>query len=203
MDIQKYIRNSLFKLRLMGIESRVDEREMIDGFLQMPREILNDMEPAQILGMILDNVGAAQYDGESGRISLSSRQLYSFDMEVFDTSTMYTVFLNALNELSDGELVFADIREGTDGEAYSAGVGTQTVAFTLNGQRCRFDVQVNYDWFDTEIIGYINQLLQKQPVTKALYGTSDGFQNCILFYTTDQWAEGFNVNFPELPIVRV
>lgn len=33
--------------------------------------------------------------------------------------------------------------------------------------------------------------------------TSDEWQNCIVFYNTDEWAKEYNKTFPELQIKKV
>ena len=59
------------------------------------------------------------------------------------------------------------------------------------------------DWFDMKMIGYINKILQENNSNKFLYFTSDGWQNCILFYNTEKWAEKFNSNFTEMNIEKI
>lgn len=202
MDIKNYIKESLVKLKSLGIDAIDKEDEIAKGILGMPEDILYDMEPEQILGMVLDHIGSAGYDYKNDTYNMSSSKVYSFDVEVYDIDGMYIIFLNFVNKLSDGKLEITDITIDTSNVNDEDGTGTQAVTFKLNGKEYKYDAKMDYDWFDTDIITYFNKILEEQNSEKYLFVTSDGYQNCILFYNTQEWADKFSQSFPELPLEK-
>lgn len=202
MNIREYEEECLKKLKMLGINIAGREKEITDNILRMPEDMLNDMEKYSILGLILDTVGFANYNDETNEYKMLSEQVYSFDVEVFFVDIMYTIFLNYINRLSGGELQISDITENTDNVNFEEGTGTQIVSFTLRGKSYYYEAEANNDWFDTKIINYVNQILKEQNSDKYLLATSDGFQNCILFYNTEEWAKKYNEFFPESKVVK-
>ena len=154
--------------------------------------MLNDMEDSQILGLVLDNIGRAEYNVENKEYKLFSNNVYSFDTEVIDIDMMYTIFLNFVNKLSNDELRIIDIIEDNSNINYEQGTGEKIVSFKLNSKEYKYITKVKNDWFDMKMIGYINKILQENNCKKFLYVSNDGWQNCILFYNTEKWAEKFN-----------
>ena len=204
MKIQNYIETSLEKLNLLNIIVTEQEKQnIINCILQMPSDMLNDMENSQILGLVLDNIGRAEYNVENKEYKLFSNNVYSFDTEVIDIDMMYTIFLNLVNKLSNDELRITDIIEDNSSINYEQWTGEKIVSFKLNSKEYKYIAKLKNDWFDMEMIGYINKILQENNSNKFLYFTSDGWQNCILFYNTEKWAEKFNNNFTEMNILNL
>ena len=54
-----------------------------------------------------------------------------------------------------------------------------------------YDAKYQYDWFDAGILLYIGSILSQEESDQCLYGCSDGYQNLILFYETQEWIEQF------------
>lgn len=156
----------------------------------MPEDILYDLGNSQILGIILDYIG---------EYKLSA---YSFDMEVFDTNSMYTKFLNNINLLTNHELKIEVIKETTSNVNCYEGTGRQIIEFKIFDKEYKFEAKVNYDWFDINIISCINKIIEENGLNKYLYTTSDGWQNCIVFYNTDEWTKKYNYIFSELQIKK-
>ena len=204
MKIQNYIENSFEKMNLLDITvSEQEKQRTINDILKMPSDMLNDMEKYQILGLVLDNIGRAEYNIENKEYKLFSNNVYSFDTEVMDIDMMYTIFLNFVNKLSNDELKITDILEDNNNIDYEQGTGEKIVSFKLNSKEYKYIAKVKNDWFDMEMIGYINKILQENNCKKFLYVSSDGWQNCILFYNTEEWAEKFNSNFTEINIEKI
>ncbi len=204
MKIQNYIENTLEKLNLLNIiDTEQEKQNTINDILQMPSDMLNDMENSQIVGLVLDNIGRSEYNVENKEYKLFSNNVFSFDTEVIDIDMMYTIFLNFVNKLSNEELRITDIIEDNSNINYEQGIGEKIVSFKLNSKEYKYIAKVQNDWFDMEIIGYINKILQENNSNKFLYFTSDGWQNCILFYNTEKWAEKFNSYFTEMNIENI
>lgn len=204
MKIQNYIETSLEKLNLFDITVTEQEKQCaINDILKMPSDMLNDMENSQILGLVLDNIGRAEYNIENKEYKLFSNNVYSFDTEVIDIDMMYTIFLNFVNKLSNDELRITDIIEDNSNINYEQGTGEKIVSFKLNSKEYKYIAKVKNDWFDMKMIGYINKILQENNCKKFLYVSNDGWQNCILFYNTEEWSEKFNSNFTEMNIEKI
>ena len=93
--------------------------------------------------------------------------------------------------LSHGELVITDIEEVFSTEVFEAGEGIQPVSFTCNGTVYRYEAKVHNDWFDTGILTFMEKVIKEQNTGSHLYVTSDGYQECIVFYRTKEWAQQF------------
>ena len=196
---QEYMKSCFEKLNLLGIiVDKKEQEKTINNISQMPEDILNDLENSKIIGLILDNIGLP-LENKDNKYKLS---IYSFDMEVFDTSTMYTEFLNNINLLTNNELKIKVIKEDTSNVNYEEGTGIQIIEFKILDKEYKFEAKVNYDWFDINIISYINKIIEVNGLNKYLYITNDGWQNCIVFYNTNEWARKYNNFFPELQIKK-
>lgn len=183
MDVKALIHDSLEKLKKLGIDAMAQEEKIASWGLNMPQEILESMESEQFLGMILSMVGARTETGPA--------ELYSFDVEVMDVSDMYTRFLESISGLSHGELVITDIEEVFSTEVFEAGKGIQPVKFLCNGTAYQYEAKVEYDWFDTGILTFMEKVIEEQNTGSHLFVTSDGYQECIVFYRTKEWAQQF------------
>lgn len=124
------------------------------------------MDGEQILGVLLNFIGVGIYDEKRQSVLPRSDPPYFFDLEVFEIHHMYTNFLRELS-------------------------GILTIRFRCNGTAYAYDAKFYYDWFDPKILSFLNQVINQQNTGKSLYITSDGFQNCIVFYLTKEWAEKF------------
>lgn len=199
--VENYIMTSLEKLRTLGVSGE-NEEEIKNSILQMPQDMLEDLEKEQIFGLILDDMGRSGYDWGTGTYHPTSDRIFSFDVEVADPEWMYTPFLQAMNDFTKEEVKITDITETyrEDGDREEDDV--KTVAFRLNGAVCEKELPTQYDWFNTEIIAYLNQVLAEQKAEKYFYITSDGWQNCVVFYSTPEWAEQFGQIFEETQLER-
>ncbi len=203
MKIQKYIETIFKKMKLLDITITEQEKQnIINNILKMPSDMLSDMEKDQILGLVLDNIGRAEYNIENKEYKLLSKNVYSFDTEIMDIDTMYTIFLNFINKLSNNELKITDIIEDNNID-HEQGTGEKIISFKMNNKEYKYVANMKNDWFDIKIIGYINKILQENKSQKFLYTSSDGWQNCILFYNTEEWAKKFNNNFTEINIEKI
>lgn len=190
--LEKAVHLRMEKLNSLGIEGTdaLAEREVIEQLEMLPPDYLKSMQMPDIDSTILSHLGWGTYDYDMGNWTASSSQVYVFDVEVFDISHMYTNFLEGISSIMEGEAVITDIIE--ECEFNEDGSGSQTIRFLWNGNPYQFSAKVNYDWFDTDVIYFINAVLQKEGYDKKLWAASDGYQNCILFYNTEEWAERYS-----------
>lgn len=185
--MRAYIHDCLEKLKILGIDVMEQEAILTQSVLRMPEDMLKDMEDEQILGLLLNFIGVGVHDEENQR----SDQLYSFDMEVFEIHHMYINFLKELSGILKGELVFTEVEEDDSKADMESGTGILTIRFRCNGTAYAYDAKFYYDWFDPKMLSFLNRVINQQNTGKSLYITSDGFQNCIVFYQTKEWAEKF------------
>lgn len=193
MHVENVITDNIKKLKTLGITipKELDISEIINGFLNMPEEILEDMNESQLIGMLLSNIGHGKFDYTDWSWEPISDQIYSFDMEVFNTSCMYTTFLQGVRAITNDDLNITDISEDCSKVDFENGCGTQTIQFKCNGKSYQYDASVNYDWFDAGMLSFMNRIVEEQNTGKSLYAASDGYQECILFYQTKEWSGQF------------
>ena len=185
MEIKGFLQESLIKLQKLGIDVLPEEEKIGSGILSLPQEVLEAMEEEQILGMILSSAGYC----------LSQRKavpaMYVFDLESQDILLAYKDFLEGVAGMAKGELVFTEIAQEAASEDLESGQGRQTVRFRCNGIACEYEARLDYDWFDTGIFAYVNQVLEEQRLENRLYVTGDGGQDCIVLYRPEAWAQRF------------
>ncbi|MDE7260413.1 MAG: hypothetical protein K2N77_14410, partial [Lachnospiraceae bacterium] len=189
--VEIMIHENITKLKELGIDATSVEEKITENLTSFPSEILESMEPEQIGGMILTHISTLLYDDTAAQPS-EPRQFFSFDVECMDLDHMYTNFLNSVAEIAGEDLTITDIEEDTSKVDYESGTGVQTVTFNCNGKSYQYDAAVYNDWFDVKMLTFMNKVISEQDTGKNLYVTSDGYQECIVFYQTKDWAKRFN-----------
>lgn len=187
--MEKYIHQTLQSLEDLGIHVLEKEKEVTDSILGMPKNMLEDMDKGNIVGLIFDYLGVGDYDFERNSWNPSSEDVYSFDMEFFDISTMYTHFLRGVMQIAKGDIDITDIKEDLSQIDFEKGSGFHIVYFKCNSIPYEYQAKTDHDWFDCHMVSFMNQILREQNIEKSLFMASDGWQNCILFYNTEQWAK--------------
>lgn len=187
-EVTIIVYEQITKLKELGIDATSVEDKIAESFASFPAEILESMDINQINGMILTNIDWQLYKDEAAELSNEPRQFFCFDMECMDLDTMYTTFVNSVAEIAGDDLVFTDISEDTSKVDYESGTGTQTISFTCNGKSYQYNATVYYDWFDVGMLTFMNDVISEQSTDKHMYVTSDGYQECIVFCRTEEWA---------------
>lgn len=204
MDAKNLFLENIKKLDALGITipKELDISEIINGILNLPEEVIEAMEARQLTGMLLSHIGHGKYNFTDWSWSPLSGQVYAFDLESFDPSRMYTMFLQGIQAITKDDLSITDISEDCGSVDFEMGRGTQTVQFQCNGKSYQYTASVNYDWFDTGMLSFMNQVVKELDTGKAFYAASDGYQDCILFYQTKEWSEQFHrlMGFPLDPL---
>ena len=187
------VHESLAKLKKMNIDYLSLENELVSKILSMPNDLLSDMSNSQIIGLVFTMIGDIEIFLPSVIPEEHGNRLFSFDMEVDDIDNMYAIFINRLNKLTKGTIVLSDVLEKrtilTNETIY------RSVHFTYAGREYEFISKSNNDWFDIDLLLFINQILKKNSSEKSFYATGDHGQSLIIFYSTDEWAEEFNREF--------
>ena len=189
--VEIMIHENITKLKELGIDATSVEEKITESLTSMPTEILESMEPEQVKGMILTYISTLLYDDTAVQPS-EPRQFFSFDVECMDLEHMYTNFLNSVSEIAGEDLTITDINEDTSKVDYESGTGVQTVTFNCNGKSYQYDAIVYNDWFDVKMLTFMSKVISEQNTGKNLYVTSDGYQECIVFYQTKDWVKRFN-----------
>ncbi len=197
--IHSYIK----ELKKLGIDATAIEDEVIASFQDYPPEIAESMNEQNIFGMILEYYDLKAQTTATDPDSEQPEMFFAFDFEYMDPETIYTDFLNSFAELTGDEIIITDITEDTNKVDYETGTGTQTVSFQCNGKNYRFDANVQQDWFDSEMLTFMGKVVSDQHTGKNLYVTSDGYQECIIFYQTQEWADRFTNAFHNIEFSRL
>lgn len=182
------IANVLEELGITHIPTETIQ-QLEDSWRSTPSEITEHIDKTADL---LTHIGRGSYDYATYTWTPTSHQVYSFDMEVDDIGQMYTLFLQGISAISNGEFEITDIVEDTSKVNYEDGTGTQIIHFNCNGNPYTFEATVDYDWFDVNMIDFMNQVLKKEKLSKQLFSTGDGYQECIIFFCTKDWAARFS-----------
>lgn len=140
---------------------------------------------------LLTELGQGDHDFENGTWTPSENGVYSFDVEVFNLDKMYTDFLTGISSLNKEELDFKNIREDTGKVNWEEGTGTRTLTFEWRGEQFTLEANVQDDWFDLRVADELNGIIKERCDGKQLFFTSDGYQECIVFYRDKEWAVNF------------
>lgn len=146
-----------------------------------------ELDPAFVYREILLYLGYEHF-GEEFYGTPSIYQVYAFDYEVWDISSMYTDVLYGIISISDGAFTITDIEESTDQVDYENNEGVQILSFQYNGVPYTFEGEVNHDWLDVSFLDFMNQVFEEQGNPNRLLITGDGGQGCILLYNTPEWG---------------
>lgn len=182
MDRTKLIHKTLVNLAKLGIDLLNFEFSLVRECSHLPE----DMDDESVVRILLDVIGRADHRLNGELFAAKRRKLCSFELEVPDADNMYTNFLtNVISVLTGEELTITDIKEDQGGaEAHKVG-------FQCDGTEYQYHSRYDGDWFDPGIISVVNQALGDRKSEKYILFTTDGYQNCILFYDTEEWAEKF------------
>lgn len=160
--------------------------KMEQGYQEMPPEIIFNKAAS-----LLTALGQGNYDFNNMTWFPYKNGVFSFDMEIFNQEKMYTDFLIGISSLDEEELDFKNIREDTSQVNWEKGTGRRTVSFEWKGERYLLEAEVKHDWIDLHVANQLNQIIKQQENGKQLFFTSDGYQECIVFYRNREWADKF------------
>lgn len=189
-DSHENIRKQAEILRELGITPISEEliTQIEKSFYNMPDEVKDSLN---VTAMLLSCIGSGSFDMKEKAWVPTSDMVYSFDVESFDFTGMYTHFLQGIIAISNNEFEITQIKEDTSGVDFNSGSGIQIIQFCYNGTPYSYKARAMYDWFDEGMLEFMNQVLENEKNPKRLYFMSDGYQECIVFYCTQFWAKRF------------
>lgn len=167
-----------------------------DEVLKKAEYSWNRLDPDEMdffdkVGFVLSYVGAGSYDNAKKTFQPSSDKVYCFDLENGATDQSLEMFFEGLNAISHKKFKITDVKlKSVSKEDKKNGVYKRNIKFKLNDKSCSYDAEIYYDWFDTNLISYINNMLKKQKDSNQLYFMVEN-QTCEVFYCSEEWAEEF------------
>lgn len=175
----------LKKFEIGGITDALTDG-LEESYAQLPAEIIFDKTAT-----LVSAVGGGESNYDTRSWTPSENGVYSFDMEVYFEENMYTNFLLGIAALGAGELDFKNITEDTSGVDWENGTGKRTVSFEWNEHAYTLEARVENDWFDSDVAEQLSKIISSNGNGKQLFFTSDGYQECIVFYRNADWADIF------------
>lgn len=172
----------LAEFEITGIPNAI-LAELEAEWTELPPEALESLDKMTLL---LTAVSMGHYDYQTGQWTPTSDKVYSFDMEAFDVDNMYNIFFQGIMAISRGQIHITDVAQN-DGEGYY----DRTVSFSVNGAEHKFKAEFGGDWYDIRILDCLNQILAEQRNPNRLYFTTDGYQQMIVFFCNEEWANDF------------
>ena len=143
---------------------------------------------------LLTYAGMGVYDYETWVRTPICDDVLAMDAEVFDIDYMYTDFFANIQPLIP-DVVFTDVTEDMTDMLDEQGFpmfedGSRTVKFTCNGNTYETTLENYGDWFNTDIIVFVNGVLAQEGCEKSLQIVSSPFdQILIIVYESDENAE--------------
>lgn len=125
--------------------------------------------------------GMGQYDDYTWEWTPSTSGVYWFDAEFFNLDTMYTDFLTGVSAMSE-DLDFENIREDYSDVDWYTSTGTILISFDWNGQHYVMEAECNGDWFNSDVLCELMEIVQSKGCGGELAYTYDGGQGFLLFY---------------------
>lgn len=171
-----------------GIEGTT--AQMIEDLEQRYEELPPEIEFNKAADL-LTALGQGDFDYENMSWSPSENGVYTFDVEVFNVDKMYTDFLVGVSALDKEDLDFKNIEEDTSQVNWEEGTGKRTVTFEWKNKQFTLEATVENDWFDVNVANELNRIIKEYGDEKQLFFTSDGYQEGIVFYRDQEWADGF------------
>ncbi len=170
------------------------QEQSADGFDWMDEDRPELMKEPFAL-TLLKALGMGVYDAKSNTWTPLSDQIYGFDAEVDDIEGMYTRFFRGISRIVD-DAEFTDIEEQEDllvdviEENGRWCDGSRTVSFRCNGHEYSLKLASYCDWFNEEMILFVNKVLRQEGCRGQLLPLSSGGDQIILiFYGCEEQAE--------------
>lgn len=190
-NIRTIIEKTVEKLEKLGVEG-LELEKLENNFLDYPEDMLEDIGIEEFEATIIDIIAFGSYNQQMDKWETTNNRLFSFDVERFG-GAMYGDPLECLNTIFKGDFVVSDVVE--DDWSVGESTGKLSIDFKINGEQHHYDAQYNYDWFDTDILKYIAEIVDKKSTGRNLYITPVGPQSVLVFYETKEWVAEFEKMF--------
>lgn len=169
-----------------SIRATTDEEE-----INIAADTLKNLGFTEITDEMIASVHETYNEAYPREWTPSSSQVYAFDMEILDVANMYSDFFKGITAINNNEFEITDIEEDMGIGSEDLSIGIRNVTFCYNGTSYQFHAKAMYDWFDGSVIGYMNKVFKKENNPNRLYYMTDGYQELIVFYCSDEWAADF------------
>lgn len=120
----------------------------------------------------------------------STSGVYWFDLETGEFGHTYSNFLTGISAM-DSSLSFTNVEEKWLGDIHVSGQGEVDFSFDYLGKQYALTAQVQDDWFDTEMLYELGNILNRDPDPRNLWYLFEG-QGLLLYYGTPEEAEALN-----------
>lgn len=108
------------------------------------------------------------------------QRVWNFDTECIEGDGSYVRIAKRLCAVAGRPDAFTELRDHVDTEA-----GTGWIEYTVDGERRRWDVEVNDDWADSMVVAYMMGDLERDG---QMFRAKDNGQAMVLFYLDDATA---------------
>jgi hypothetical protein len=117
-----------------------------------------------------------------------SNNVWHFDTECIEGNGSYVAIAERMRDLSQGELPLTDIEDDIDeqfDDPEQRWQGTAWLAFTLDGERIRWEFEVDSDWVDSSVFTEFVELMERRHCSRRFtYLDLGGGQDCIIGCST-------------------
>ncbi|MBQ3157502.1 MAG: hypothetical protein IJB81_11405 [Clostridia bacterium] len=128
--------------------------------------------------LLLQCQGLGVYDYDALTWSPTSERVYAFDAEFFHVAGMYTEFLQGIQAIMPEAKITA-VREDLSGMDEDLG-GSRKVYFDFNDHAYVVKLRSDGDWFNGEMIDFVNQVLETEGLPNRLHMVSDPFDQVVM-----------------------
>ena len=176
IDTERIVKLMYPKIIEAGLGIIHDEAAALDALNGYPSDLLEDLVEGG--------------ENEFLFYAVQFTDAFYLDLEGFG----YEDLFRQIQDISDGELVFEDIREDIPEETLESGEGTGEVYFKCNGKEYHYTVNVYYDWLDYKIVSYLNTILEAKKMDKRIIRFG-GMNGNLLTFKKPDFCEKFNALF--------
>ena len=135
------------------------------------------LQQSELAYQLLLCQGVGEYDYDTLTWTPTSDKIYVFDAEFFNIVGMYTEFLQGVQAILP-EAQITNVREDLSGmDEYLE--GTRKVFFDFNGHSYVVTLKSDGDWFNGEMIDFLNQVLKTEGFDKQLRIVSDSWDQMV------------------------
>lgn len=132
----------------------------------------------EVAYQLLQCQGLGVYDYDALTWLPTSERVYAFDAEFFHVAGMYTEFLQGVQAIMPEAKITA-VREDLSGMDDDLG-GSRKVYFDFNEHSYVVTLRSDGDWFNGEMIEFINQVLETEGLPNRLHMVSDPFDQVVM-----------------------
>lgn len=141
---------------------------------------------------LLTELGMPEYSEDMEILSWPG-EVFWFDFEGWDISADYVNVLNGMKTLAQGSILddVENIAEDVSGVNWEEGSGNILVSFSWKGSTYEYEMTMEYDWIDGEVLGIYNGLLEGSGEERRFFAAGDDGQGALVFFRDQAWADKF------------